>query len=156
MRNLFLAVGLAILLPVSTAAQTTLDPMESSPSVQSRLSPRDSSNILAGREAGPQSTGQPQGLTETVKGVLIGAGTGAGVGIGLGLYFCDGAHCYVSGYVKDALIFGGIGAGLGALIGSVVDHSRRGAGLPSKTGPNVAISPVLSQSVRGGLVAVRF
>ena len=57
-------------------------------------------------------------LSPVQKGALIGAIAGVATGLTFASLLCDGSHCYTSGYVWAAALFGGSGAGIGALIGA--------------------------------------
>jgi hypothetical protein len=157
MRKCVSSAGLVLLLPAVVAAQAPSDAVPVlSPSGQSVLLLPDRSSLLPKVAGELQSASQTHRWSAVQKGALIGAGAGVGVGIAVGLALCDGAHCYTSGYVKDAAVFGAIGAGIGALIGSAVEHSHSGANSFPTIGRKVAISPMISQDSRGGLVRVRF
>lgn len=57
-------------------------------------------------------------LSPVQKGALIGAIAGVATGLTGASLLCDGSRCYTSGYVWAATLFGGPGAGIGALMGT--------------------------------------
>src|SRR3981081_1127036 len=57
-------------------------------------------------------------LSPVQKGALIGAIAGVATGRTFASLLCEGGPCYTSGYVWEAALFGGSGAGIGALIGA--------------------------------------
>ena len=78
-------------------------------------------------------------------GVRKGAKWGAGVGLGLGLFNigfsdCSGTHCETSDNVAGVAAFTAIGAGVGALVGTIVRAERweRVELPPRVNGPAVA------------------
>jgi len=66
----------------------------------------------------PAATPQPRRRSSKVKAVVIGAAVGGGIGIVSGALYCS-ADCG-GGRPRGAIVFGSIGAGLGAVGGLVV------------------------------------
>jgi hypothetical protein len=63
-------------------------------------------------------------LHPAAKGALVGAALGAGAWGGIGLWYCtigpnEVGECGVGQWVPGFLVWGGIGAGIGALIGAL-------------------------------------
>jgi len=72
----------------------------------------------------PQQPPASAALHPAAKGALIGGAVGAGAWGGIGLWYCTvGPHevgeCGVEQWVPGFLVWGGIGAGIGALIGAM-------------------------------------
>jgi uncharacterized membrane protein len=80
----------------------------------------------AAAQQSPAQASAPKHMSRALKGAIIGAALGATTGVVIGNLLCDGAHCYISGYVKAGFVFGGIGAAVGSIIGADMDaHARR-------------------------------
>ena len=85
------------------------------------------------------------------KGALIGLAVGAGLAVWLVHSLCDSADC-TSNYVSVVALFGGIGAGIGALANT--PNLRGPVGFPV-TG-RLRVSPAVSRDVAGGIMTVSF
>jgi hypothetical protein len=111
-------------------------------------------SLLAQASAVSQSANQPRsGLTATQKGALIGAGSGAAFGIVVGNLLCDGSHCGISGYARDAAIFGALGAGMGALVGHLIGQANKGSNGSSPARTTV-VAPIVSTERQGVIVSI--
>jgi len=109
MRNAVMTVCLVMLLPAGTAAQEVVRSSSPTPISDSitRLSAASAASL------GPALHRRSQARHGNLKGALI----GAAIGVGLTTYligYCEG-DC-IRPYITGALVLGGIGAGLGALV----------------------------------------
>jgi hypothetical protein len=158
MRTLIWSVCIVVLFPSATTAQGSDEPSLAAVSVEpwnpTAISDPASPNAVRSLQPGVTPGAASCGLNSVAKGAIIGAGVGAGFGIGWGLLLCDGSHCYISGYVKAAALFGGIGAAIGAAIGGVDDAHRRAH--PSIRHVAVDVAPVVTRDTRGAVVSLRF
>jgi hypothetical protein len=121
-RNLIIAavvVGLA----APMRAQSTSTSMMSVPPTSVLPVTRGSLRInleALGRLQRPASAA----LHPAAKGAVVGAAIGAGAWGGIGLWYCtigpnEVGECGVEQWVPGFLVWGGIGAGIGALIGAL-------------------------------------
>jgi hypothetical protein len=149
MREQLLVGLLAIMLPAGAQAQIASEsPTSGVLPAQSFVLPSAS----AGAAQGPFLLGPaPTRPCCSRKGALIGLGVGAAAGIVLTTMLCESRDC-ASTYASTIVIFGGIGAGFGAL----ADRPNRLWSIPVPRLPRVAVSPFVSRRASGALAAVRF
>src|SRR5262245_23499575 len=90
-------------------------------------------------------------------GALIGGGAGAVIGAAISDAFCDGCGTAQAG---GALVFGLLGAGIGAGSGALGDSLKRGYktvySMPRTANPRFNLSPVLSKNTKGVAVTLTF
>jgi hypothetical protein len=117
----FLVSVLVIVLsaPVTSAQSLAADEAPSGTATLSRL--QIDWQSLAGLQQPPTVSAA---LHPAAKGALIGAAVGAGAWGGIGLWYCtigpnEVGECGVEQWVPGFLVWGGIGAGIGALIGAL-------------------------------------
>jgi hypothetical protein len=112
---------------------------------------------LPAAQATPQRAHQFSAGPPSMSGAALGAIVGGGAGVLTGFWYvasqCGGSGCSAKNYFESAAYFGGLGAAIGAVIGSQ-PHSRRH---PARTRPSVLrLAPIVTPRVRGGVAAIRF
>jgi hypothetical protein len=146
MRTLLLAGWLAVLLPVGTQAQITVD---ASASTTPPAGPAGQSPDFTAASQGPLAQMRPNQRCCSLGGVVIGAVIGASAAIFLVSAACE-REC-TSSYIKGSLFLGFLGAAVGASV-----HPTRRGPVVSPRDPAIHVSPVISPRARGVMVAARF
>ena len=111
---------------------------------------------FAGSPAGPspQSAGGAPKTRAVKRGALIGASVGLAGGA-LQPTHSNGEYVLGSNRATSALVLGGIGAGVGALVGLAIEKSRKPAGAPERCDSTASASPRILRRTDLLLVACR-
>ena len=120
LRYLIVAVLVMTLAVPAASAQSSAAAPVSSPPVTRALR----IDLQALGRLQQQSPPASAALHPAAKGALIGGAIGAGAWGGIGLWYCtigpnEVGECGVGQWVPGFLVWGGIGAGIGALIGAM-------------------------------------
>jgi len=186
-KSRILAAGAALLvLPALAGAQ---EPVKSFDQLNTRLKPGDTVYITDAqgreikgkiREFGPSALTLDSGTAAIFqadavrliverkprpigRGALWGLGIGAAVGIALGIAVVascnDGDEC-AGAILVGAGLFGGIGAGTGAVIGALIPGKKqavyRAPGAAGASSARFSLAPVITPARKGVAVSVRF
>ena len=132
--RLLLCVGLMLVVPLHGDAQERL--------------PLSSSSLGATQASGSQTGGRDS----LMNGTVIGFAVGAALGIGL-VYATRDSELDAGQYTYAALIFGGIGAGVGFGIDALLD---RHSGVVVRSPRRVVLSPSVWRKTAGIRVIMRW
>jgi hypothetical protein len=140
------SLGLMLLLPIHSQAQ------ERRP-LREWTAPVAVTSPVAGSRAGaPQTSSGRSGRDSLVNGTVIGAAVGAAIGMGLA-YATRDSVLGVEQYSYAALVFGGIGAGVGVGIDALLN---RNAGVPIGTSRRLSVKTRMSTKTAGLGVTMRW
>ena len=99
-----------------------------------------------------QTSGARSGRDSLVNGTLIGAAVGAAIGMGL-VYATRDSELGVEQYSYAALVFGGIGAGVGLGLDALLNRS---AAVPLGSSRRIAVRTTMSPKTAGVGVTMRW
>ena len=141
------AVGLMLVVPLHCEAQGRLMLLERAP--PEAVTAADSSSSLGAAQAsGPRSSGRDSLLNGTVTGFAVGAAFGIAF-----VYAIRDSDLSAGQFAYSALVFGGIGAGVGLGIDALLD---RNSSVVARSPRRVALSPRVSRRIAGIRVLMRW
>jgi hypothetical protein len=145
--RLLSCVGLMLVVPIHCEAQGRLPLLERAlpKAVTAAVS---SSSLGATQASGPRSGGRDSLLNGTVIGLAVGAALGLAF-----VYAIRDSDLTASQYAYPALIFGGIGAGVGLGIDALFDRS---SSVVVRSRRRVALNPRVSRKTGGIRVIMRW
>jgi hypothetical protein len=145
--RLLSCVGLMLVIPLRCEAQGRLPLLERAlPEAVTAAGPY--SSLRATQASGPRSGGRDSLLNGTVIGFAVGAALGITYA-----YAVRDSDLDVGQYAYSALIFGGIGAGVGLGIDALFDRNSSVVGGSPR---RVALSPRVSRKTAGVRVTMRW
>jgi hypothetical protein len=145
--RLLSCIGLILLLPIRSQAQGRL-PLFEWTLPKAVTAPVPSASLRATQASGPRS-GRRDSL---LNGTVIGAAVGAALGIAFAHATRD-SELEASQYAYGALIFGGLGAGVGLGVDALLD---RGPGVVVNSPRRIALNTRVSRKTAGVRVTMRW
>ncbi len=139
-------VGLLLALPIQSEAQTRLPLFE-------RAVPNTVTvPVSPSKPVATQASGSRSGRDSLINGTVIGAAVGAAIGMALA-YATRDSELEAEQYAYGALVFGGIGAGVGLGVDALLNRS---AGVPLGSPRRVGVNTKVSRKAAGVGVTMRW